>query len=230
MLSCKDGLWVFIIRLLMKKIFITIVLALIFIMSFAKEKMERITKDSYEKTLTFKEFHDPGYILTTDGEKYFFYYKGFTYENISTWKKGRKLLYSYNKKDGTTLYDRKSGTKASIQVTQNKHPINLISDNCINNNESTAGIASCYDQEYKNWDNEMNRIYNKLKNSYNEKEFSVIREMQRSWLKYRDNRFKTNRMVHKNETGTISIIESNARAVSAIRDQTLYLLSIPMKE
>jgi len=179
----------------------------------------------YAKTIIFQEFHDPGYLLSNEGIRYDFHYEGFTYENISTWEKGRKLTLSYSPNKDIILHDPKSGAYANVG-SGIKDVIKLSANKCLNKATSTMGIAGCYEEEYKNWDTEMNRIYNKLQATYSSESFKVIQKMQRSWLKYRDNRYSAGRMVHADEMGTISIIESSSRVVWPVKEHTLFLQSL----
>ncbi|MFT4850805.1 MAG: hypothetical protein ACI83B_003365 [Sediminicola sp.] len=206
------------------KVIIALVISLLSSLIYASDssrinKMEDIL---FSQKIIFQEFNDPGWLITDDGKAYKFGYEGFTYENISTWKKGRELILTYSNSDGAILLDPKSGAfiRPYIKI---EHPIDKITDACIDDNSSTMGVAGCYDEEYRLWDTMMNRVYQELKFSFGHEIFKSIQKMQRSWLKYRNNRFVVVSLIHEDNKGTITIIESSARAVSPVREQALYL-------
>ena len=210
----------------MKNIYVTMILLLSLNLFAENINKPIITDNSYSKVVIFGAFHDPGWIVTNDDKEYYFGYEGITFENISEWQNGRKLIYSYDINYGLTLFDEKSNARATIR-SYGTHPIDLILEDCLEKNQTTMGMAGCYDQGYTNWDAEMNRRYKELKKTYSPENFKIIQAMQRKWLKYRDSRFNVNRMAHNNETGTITIIESSSRAYAIVATQAGYLLSIP---
>lgn len=179
----------------------------------------------YTETIVFSEFHDPGYLVTDDGRKFWFEYEGFTYEIIEKWKPGRQLLFVYSVNDGVKLIDIETKIEAIISKTA-EHPIDSIEKECIENNGSTRGISMCYSKSYELWDAEMNRIYRELEATAPIPVFEKIRGMQQAWVIYRDARFKANQSVFSNDAGTISIIESHARAVGIVESQAAYLNSL----
>jgi len=210
----------------MKNIFFILLTLIISNAWSSSDSNKQLIKNSlYNQTVTFQEFHDPGWLQTTDGKTYDFHYKGFTYENINTWKKGRKLIYSYSHERGIFLYDPKSKTVAFVGAS-GKHPIELITEACLSKATSTTGIAGCYNDEFDNWSIEMKRILKILKETYNVADFNIIEAMNKSWLIYRDHRYAVGQMVHAHETGTVTLIESNARTVIPVREQVSFLLSL----
>ena len=187
--------------------------------------LQTISNAPFSKTVTFKEFHDPGWLLTEDNQSFYFHYKGFTYENISTWKRGRKLFFYFTPKEGVMMFDQISGAKATVEQS-GKHPIELITEESLKKNTSTMGMAGVYSEEYDRWDSELNRIYKILRATYTPEEFKTIQKMQRSWLQYRDNRNEVNGMIHNKDQGTITIIESNYRPIAPLKSQVLFLQSL----
>ena len=186
---------------------------------------EKTSDILYSKSVVFKEFRDPGRLISANGKEYWFHYQGFTYDNIKTWEEGRKLNLTYSNTKGSQLHDPISGTSARIEIP-GSHLIEEITRKCISENGSTMGISSCYLQEYKLWDAMITRLLKELKASRTADTYKDIEAMHNLWLKYKEMRFKVGRSVFGNQTGTITIIESNARAVTAIKHQALFLRSL----
>jgi hypothetical protein len=210
----------------MKNLSLIVLLILIWTSGYASsESKSKFTDIKYTKTLFFEEYNDPGWLKTRNGNTYNFNYVGFTYENISTWKKGRELIYTYSDTKGTSLSDPISGAIAYVGFSK-KHPIEIISDSCAVNSRSTMGITICYEEELNNWMVEMARILKVLKTTNSKKNYKVIEEMHKSWLTYKKNRYDVGRIVHADDEGTITVIESAARAVKPVMDHTLFLLSL----
>ena len=188
---------------------------------------EKTSDILYSKPVVFKEFHDPGRLISANGKEYWFHYKGFTYDNIKTWEEGRKLHLTYSNTKGSQLHDPLSGASARVGVTD---IIEEITRKCISENGSTMGISSCYLQEYKLWDAMITRLLKELEASRTPDEYKDIEAMHNSWLKYKEMRFKVGVSEFGHRSGTITIIESNARAVTAIKHQALFLRSLALND
>ena len=180
---------------------------------------EKTSDILYSKPVVFKKFHDPGRLISANGKEYYFYYQGITYDNIKTWKAGRKLNLTYSNTKGSQLHDPLSGTSARVQVTD-------IIKEITRKRAKTVGAAWAYRDEYELWDAMITRLLKELKASRTADTYKDIEAMHNLWLKYKEMRFKVGRSVFGNQTGTITIIESNARAVNAIKHQALFLRSL----
>lgn len=194
-------------------------------LSYANSATEKSSDIIYSKSVVFQEFHDPGRLISANGNEYYFHYKGFTYDNIKTWKEGRKLNLTYSNTKGSQLHDAISGTSARVEIP-GSHLIQEITRKCVSENGSTMGIASCYRQEYELWEAMITRLLKELKASRPADTYKDIEAMHNLWLKYKEMRFKVGRSVFGNSSGTITIIESNARALAAIKHQALFLRSL----
>ena len=194
-------------------------------LSYANPTIEKTSDIIYSKSVVFQEFHDPGRLILANGKEYYFHYKGFTYDNIKTWEEGRTLNLTYSNTKGSQLHDPISGASARVEIP-GSHLIEEITRKCVSENGSTMGIAGCYLQEYKLWDAMITRLLKELKASRTADTYKDIEAMHNLWLKYKEMRFKVGRSVFGNQTGTITIIESNARAVNAIKHQALFLRSL----
>ena len=194
-------------------------------LSYANPTTEKTSDIIYSKPVVFKSFHDPGRLISADGKEYWFHYKGFTYDNIKTWKEGRRLNFTYSNTKGSQLHDPISGASARVEINGSLF-IEEITEKCVSENGSTMGIASCYRQEYELWDAMITRNLKELKASRSPDDYKDIEAMHNSWLKYKELRFKVGRSVLGESSGTITIIESNVRAVTAIKHQALFLRSL----
>ncbi len=85
-------------------------------LSYANPTIEKTSDIIYSKSVVFQEFHDSGRLISANGKEYYFYYKGFTYDNIKTWEEGRKLNLTYSNTKGSQLHDPISGASARVKI------------------------------------------------------------------------------------------------------------------
>ena len=194
-------------------------------LSYANPTTEKTSDIIYSKPVVFQNFHDPGRLISANGKEYFFYYKGFTYDNIKTWEEGRKLNLTYSNTKGSQLHDPISGASARVKIP-GSHLIEEIRRKYVSENGSTMGIASCYRQEYELWDAMITRLLKELEASRTPDDYKDIEAMHNSWLKYKEMRFKVGVSEFGDRLGTKTIIESSVRAVTAIKHQALFLRSL----
>ena len=178
----------------------------------------------YTKIVIFKECHDPGYIVSTEGEKYTFGYIGITHDNIETWKTGRKLNLTYNNTEGTRLCDPESGQSA--HVTTSKHLIDVILEELLEKASDTVSTAACYHAAFEMWEADITRNLKRLKKDLSAEDFNIVEQMHKSWLNYKDLRFKVGSDILGRDSGTIGIIEAKVRAVESIAHHALFLESL----
>ena len=180
---------------------------------------EKTSDILYSKPVVFKKFHDPGRLISANGKEYYFYYQGITYDNIKTWKAGRKLNLTYSNTKGSQLHDPLSGASARVQVTD-------IIKEITRKRAKTVGAAWAYRDEYELWDAMITRLLKELEASRTPDDYKDIEAMHNSWLKYKELRFKVGRNILGKDSGTHGIIESHVRAVTAIKHQALFLRSL----
>ena len=186
---------------------------------------EKTSDILYSKSVVFKEFRDPGRLTLANGKEYYFYYKGITYDNIKTWKEGRKLNLTYSNTKGSQLHDPISGASARV-IIYGSHLIEEITEKRLLENGSTIGIAAVYREEYELWDTMITRLLRELKASRSSAAYKDIETMHNLWLKYKEMRFKVGVSEFGHRSGTKTIIESAVRAVTAIKHQALFLRSL----
>lgn len=73
---------------------------------------------------------------------------------------------------------------------QEKHPIDVWLEKCIEKDSSTLGKIECSDKAYDMWDKELNKVYQKLMKKLSSKERELLKESQKQWLKFRDAEFR----------------------------------------
>lgn len=179
----------------------------------------------YDETLKFKEFHDPGYIITEDGREIEFHYIGITYENISSWEEGRKIELRFHPTEGDSLYDPESKASAYIlDYRPDEHPIDLIKNKC--SDGSTAEMVECFSTSQNLWNAELERVYKKLEATVDRETFSKIKNMHKEWVQFKELKSEVNKVIYTQKKGTISIIESANRSIEDIRAHVLYLRSL----
>ena len=184
---------------------------------------EKTSDILYSKPVVFKKFHDPGRLISANGKEYWFHYKGFTYDNIKTWKAGRKLNLTYSNTKGSQLHDPLSGTSARVQVTD-------IIKEITRKRAKTVGAAWAYRDEYELWDAMITRLLKELEASRTPDDYKDIEAMHNSWLKYKEMRFKVGVSEFGHRSGTHNFLESNVRAVTAIQHQALFLRSLALND
>ena len=180
---------------------------------------EKTSDILYSKPVVFKKFHDPGRLISANGKEYYFYYQGITYDNIKTWKAGRKLNLTYSNTKGSQLHDPLSGASARVQVTD-------IIKEITRKRAKTVGAAWAYRDEYELWDAMITRLLKELEASRTPDDYKDIEAMHNSWLKYKEMRFKVGVSEFGHRSGTHNFLESNVRAVTAIKHQALFLRSL----
>jgi uncharacterized protein YecT (DUF1311 family) len=89
-----------------------------------------------------------------------------------------------------------------------EHCIGVIADPCLEKSAdpSTYGMANCSTREHNVWEDRLNRAYKKLMSTLEEPQKSRLRDVERTWIVYRDKKCEFYR---REEDGT-SVIPSNA--------------------
>lgn len=109
--------------------------------------------------------------------------------------------------------------------TGKKHRIDKISDQCLEKNNSTAGMSECLNQAYQLWDAELNKVYNQLKISLKPDAQNALKASQLEWIKFRDSEFALSDKIYSELQGTMYIPMRVADRVEIVRKRTLELES-----
>ncbi|OQW94537.1 MAG: hypothetical protein BWK79_05575 [Beggiatoa sp. IS2] len=73
--------------------------------------------------------------------------------------------------------------------TTKKHAIDRTTDTCMEKDSSTVGMTECLAAAQKQWDTELNRVYNQLMAKLDKTSQAKLKAAQLQWLKYRDAEF-----------------------------------------
>ncbi len=92
---------------------------------------------------------------------------------------------------------------AFSQEAEEKHPIDIALDKCMDKNPSTHGMIGCLDEAYKKWDAELNKNYKALSLKMDTKQKAALLAAQRKWIEYRDLEFKVQTSVYETMQGTM---------------------------
>jgi uncharacterized protein YecT (DUF1311 family) len=88
---------------------------------------------------------------------------------------------------------------------ENKNPIDIYLDTCIEKNPSTMGILKCTDEAYKMWDAELNKYYKLLMSFLNESDAKVLKESELKWIEFKDKEFENLEHIYSKMEGTMYI-------------------------
>ena len=76
---------------------------------------------------------------------------GLTAEEIGKWPNGKRVLIAYESGYGTVLSDPENDVFVSILLMPAEHPIDRLTNKCLETNQSTLGIVNCYGEELSRW-------------------------------------------------------------------------------
>jgi len=79
---------------------------------------------------------------------------------------------------------------SSALFAEDKHPIDIEEEKCLNKDLTTAGMANCSYEAREKWDKELNRYYKLLFTVLNEQKKAKLKESQLAWIKFRDLEFE----------------------------------------
>jgi len=117
---------------------------------------------------------------------------------------------------------------SSFIHAEEKHPIDIKTEACLEKDDSTLGMMNCSAQSEKLWDTELNRVYTDLQSQLNDKAKKQLKNAQLQWLKYRNAEFKAIDEIYvvlseKMEGGTMwRLLPINAK-VEIIKQRVLIL-------
>jgi uncharacterized protein YecT (DUF1311 family) len=106
-----------------------------------------------------------------------------------------------------------------------KHPIEKSTEACLDKTSSSMGMLRCNTNAYKQWDQELNRVYKALMRElkHNKKAKRALRKAQRAWLKYKKAELKNIYSIYASLDGSMwAPIAADARtAITKERALTL---------
>ena len=140
---------------------------------------------------------------------------------------------SNNDKSDEKKEDKEASNKDNSQSTQNNSTYlqELASLEAKTNNMldgyTTYEMTNSATQIYTLWDNELNKIYGVLKNQLSESEMNSLRQKQREWITYRDN--KAEQDAAEYEGGTMAQLELILSKANTTQERCYELVNWYMK-
>jgi len=100
------------------------------------------------------------------------------------------------------------------------HPILVKAEDCLKKNESTAGMDQCLQEELKDWDTELNKVYNQLMGTLTtQKVKDSLKTYQLAWLSFRDQEFAFLRAYYSQQEGTVWAIVAGKMLADVVKDR-----------
>lgn len=125
-----------------------------------------------------------------------------------------------------TLYLFNLAVAQNADVSEEElHPIDISLNECldIEENYSTHGMLNCINEAAKQWDNELNAVYQDLRSRLNEEEKEALRQTQLKWIEFRDAEIAFAGTLYGNMQGTMFILFYSSRRLDIIKDRTIEL-------
>ena len=94
---------------------------------------------------------------------------------------------------------------------------------CIQKDNSNAGMAQCTARAYEEWDENLNRIYNELRNQLSPTAEEALISAQLSWIEYRDKEFDLIDQIFSADKGTMYIPINGYARLEVVKTRTLEL-------
>jgi hypothetical protein len=144
------------------------------------------------ETLTFNEFHDPGWMKLTrpNGEQVTadFFYSLIEYEDISEWKEGEPIEVTVSDSEGV-LIRRQKTDRVYLVVFNDAYPIDNRLGDC--HNEDFVGThhdANCHDEATYYWRAYSEALLHFLSQRNDSKLADVLRKEAEAWNDYVESR------------------------------------------
>ena len=109
---------------------------------------------------------------------------------------------------------------------EKKHPIDQAMDAAIERDSSTAGMVQAVSKANKDWDKEMNALYQDLKKTMKPEEWAALVAAQKAWIVYRDAQIKSIVETYGHMDGTMYIPMSASAVMEITKDRALFLKSL----
>ena len=109
---------------------------------------------------------------------------------------------------------------------EKKHPIDQAMEAAIDRDSSTAGMVQAVSKANKDWDKEMNDLYQDLKKTMKPEEWAALVAAQKAWIVYRDAQKKSIVETYGHMDGTMYIPMSASAVMEITKDRALFLKSL----
>ncbi len=115
--------------------------------------------------------------------------------------------------------------ETAVVSTPIPHPIDATTLACLEENQTTLGMANCMGDAYSAWDAELNRVYQELLSELTPEQHTSLRAAQVQWLAYRDQEFAWINALYDSLDGTMYTILRIDRRVQIVKSRTQELQS-----
>lgn len=103
------------------------------------------------------------------------------------------------------------------------HPIEKRMKTCLDKAKSTADMIACADKAGKEWDTELNSLYQRLLKALPAKGQAELKESQKAWIVFRDREYKVQQTLYSTRQGTMYLPMAALSAVNLTKDRALQL-------
>lgn len=109
------------------------------------------------------------------------------------------------------------------QAREKTHLIDLTTESCLDNNQSTAGMMKCLTRAEEDWDAELNRVYKALQQQLKPAGQDALKQAQRTWITQRDQEFELISAIHGQMEGTMWLPVMAGKRADVVKARTLAL-------
>lgn len=113
-----------------------------------------------------------------------------------------------------------------LHAEEEKHPIDQAMESAIDKDSSTAGMVQAISKANKQWDAEMNDLYQDLKRKMAPEEWAALVAAQKAWIVFRDAQIKSIVETYGHMQGTMYIPMSASAVMELTKDRALFLKSL----
>jgi len=108
-------------------------------------------------------------------------------------------------------------------LAADKSPIDAALDTCLEQNQTTAGMAQCLDQAFTAWDGELNAAYKAAMAGLAPEAKTALRTAQRDWVAFKDAQIAFFRSMLAHQDGTIWPLVASRQAIDLVRKRAVEL-------
>lgn len=113
-----------------------------------------------------------------------------------------------------------------LHAGEEKHPIDREMEAAMDKDPSTAGMVTAISKANKQWDREMNALYQDLKKTMEPEEWQTLVAAQKAWIVYRDAQTKSLVETYGRMEGTMWIPMSASAVMNLTKERAQFLKSL----
>lgn len=176
----------------------------------------------YQERVQYQENHDPSVIWLQDGRKLSVNYDAISWEEVDAWPANKTITLGYRVGLGTVLFDPVSKKQIHVIAGLDKHPLDTLTEQCLEKAYSTLDMAQCYQSARINWDKELNAHYARLMSMLNKEDKGLLEDSQRAWVLFRDAQVKSIRAVYDRDGSVWGLVIAE-KEIELTKEQALRL-------